>query len=150
MALPTLDLFRGEAPSSISSSFCWVWAGDVRELVAALFRFLLSVCLWMQGSQLCQWNNYKILFSFNAVKFHRYNIEPVAFCTLVVLCHGSTLRCLEPVRGSKRGRPLHVEGTGAEMRPAMVSGIVTGDAPVSYWPIFSPVPRERPRSLCES
>ena len=25
---------------------------------------------------------------------------------------------------------------GAEMRPAMVPGIVTGDAPVSYWPIF--------------
>ena len=23
------------------------------------------------------------------------------------------------------------------MRPAIVSGIVTGDAPVSYWPIFS-------------
>ena len=27
-------------------------------------------------------------------------------------------------------------GTGAEMRPAIVSGIVTGDVPVSYWPIF--------------
>ena len=23
------------------------------------------------------------------------------------------------------------------MRPAIVSGIATGDAPVSYWPIFS-------------
>ena len=27
-------------------------------------------------------------------------------------------------------------GTGAEMRPTTVSGIVTGDAPVSYWSIF--------------
>ena len=27
--------------------------------------------------------------------------------------------------------------TGAEMRPAIVSGIVTRDALVSYWPIFS-------------
>ena len=27
--------------------------------------------------------------------------------------------------------------TGAEKCPAIVSGIVTGDAPVSYWPIFS-------------
>jgi len=27
-------------------------------------------------------------------------------------------------------------GTGAETRPAIVSGIVTGDAPLSYWPIF--------------
>ena len=27
-------------------------------------------------------------------------------------------------------------GTGAEVRPAIVSGIVTGDVPVSYWPIF--------------
>ena len=28
--------------------------------------------------------------------------------------------------------------TGAEMYPAIVYGIVIGDAPVSYWPIFSP------------
>ena len=28
------------------------------------------------------------------------------------------------------------KGTGAEMRPAIVSGIVTGDVSVSYWPIF--------------
>ena len=27
--------------------------------------------------------------------------------------------------------------TGAEMRPTIVSGIVTRDALVSYWPIFS-------------
>ena len=29
------------------------------------------------------------------------------------------------------------EGTGAEMYPAIVSGIVTGDALVSYWSLFS-------------
>ena len=28
-------------------------------------------------------------------------------------------------------------GNGAEMNPADVSGIVAGDTPVSYWPIFS-------------
>ena len=28
------------------------------------------------------------------------------------------------------------KGTGAEIRPAIVSGIATGDAAVSYWPIF--------------
>ena len=27
-------------------------------------------------------------------------------------------------------------GTGAEVHPAIFSGIVTGDVPVSYWPIF--------------
>ena len=27
--------------------------------------------------------------------------------------------------------------TDAEISPAIVSGIVTGDAPFSYWPIFS-------------
>ena len=27
--------------------------------------------------------------------------------------------------------------TGAEMHPAIVCGIVSRDAPVSYWPIFS-------------
>ena len=29
------------------------------------------------------------------------------------------------------------KGAGTEMRPEIVSGIVTGDAPVSYWPFFS-------------
>ena len=33
------------------------------------------------------------------------------------------------------------KGTGAEMCPASVSGIVTSDVPVSYGPIFSPSPR---------
>ena len=36
------------------------------------------------------------------------------------------------------------------MRPAVVSGIAIGDALVSYWPIFSPVPTNSPISLCES
>ena len=33
------------------------------------------------------------------------------------------------------------KGTGTEIRPAIVSGIITKDVPVSYWPIFllSPV-----------
>ena len=39
---------------------------------------------------------------------------------------------------------------GAEMRPAIVSGMVTGDAPVSYWPVLSPDPTNSTRSLCES
>ena len=30
------------------------------------------------------------------------------------------------------------KGTGAKMLPAIVPGIVTGDAPVSYWSIFFP------------
>ena len=37
-----------------------------------------------------------------------------------------------------------------EMRPAVVSVIVTGHAPVSYWPILFLVPSNNPRSLCES
>ena len=41
------------------------------------------------------------------------------------------------------------KGTGAEMRPAIVSGMVTGDAPASYWSIFLPVPSNCPRGLCE-
>ena len=40
--------------------------------------------------------------------------------------------------------------TGAEMRPAIVSEIATGDAPVSCWPLFFPVPSNSPRSLHES
>ena len=37
------------------------------------------------------------------------------------------------------------KGTGTEMRPAIVSGIVTGDAPIS----FLPVACNSPRSLCK-
>ena len=36
------------------------------------------------------------------------------------------------------------------MRAAIVSGMVTKDAPVSYWPIFFRVPSNSPRSLCKS
>ena len=36
------------------------------------------------------------------------------------------------------------------MRPEIVSGIVTEDALVSYWSIFSVVPSNSPRSLCKS
>ena len=32
------------------------------------------------------------------------------------------------------------KGAGAEMRPAIVSGIVIGDALVSYWLVFLPFP----------
>ena len=41
------------------------------------------------------------------------------------------------------------EGTGAEMCPAMVSGVVTEDALVIYWPFFRDH-SNGPRSLCES
>lgn len=40
--------------------------------------------------------------------------------------------------------------TGAEMRPAIILSIVTGDAVVSYWPIFFPVACNSPKRLCES
>ena len=37
-------------------------------------------------------------------------------------------------------RPLGADkGTGAEMSPAVINGIVTADVPVSYWPIFFPL-----------
>ena len=38
------------------------------------------------------------------------------------------------------------KGTGAEMGPAIVSGIVTGDTPIIYWPITC----NNPRTHCES
>ena len=31
------------------------------------------------------------------------------------------------------------KGTGAEKRPAVVSGNVTGETPVSYWPVLETV-----------
>ena len=50
-----------------------------------------------------------------------------------------------PIRHYRNGKR-----TGAEMRPAVVSGIVTGGVPVSYWLIFSLVSCNYPRSLCEN
>ena len=41
------------------------------------------------------------------------------------------------------------KGTGTKMCPAIVSRKVTGDVPISYWPIFFPYSlSESPRSLC--
>ena len=37
--------------------------------------------------------------------------------------------------------------TDAEISPAIVSGIVTGDAPFSYWPIFCLSQEKVPESL---
>ena len=42
------------------------------------------------------------------------------------------------------------EGNWAKLAFAMTSGIVTGEAPVSYWPIFFLVPINGPSSLSES
>ena len=50
-----------------------------------------------------------------------------------------------PIRHYRNGKR-----TGAEMRPAVVSGIVTGGVPVSYWLIFSLVSCNSPRRLCEN
>ena len=40
------------------------------------------------------------------------------------------------------------KGNGAEMRPAIVSGIITGDVPVSCWSVFSPVLSNCLKHLC--
>ena len=45
--------------------------------------------------------------------------------------------------------PGNEKETGAEMRPAIGSGIVTGHVSVSYRLIFFSVPSNSPRSLCE-
>ena len=39
---------------------------------------------------------------------------------------------------------------GTEMLPAIILSIVTGDALVSYWPIFFPVSSNSPKRLSES
>ena len=49
-------------------------------------------------------------------------------------------RNVAPSSGISASRPLrNKNGTGAEMPPAVVSGIVTGDSPVSYWLFFPSV-----------
>ena len=54
------------------------------------------------------------------------------------------------VSDSDLNSPRNNKESGAEMRPKIVSDIVTGEAPISYWPICFPVPDNSPRSLCES
>ena len=50
---------------------------------------------------------------------------------------------------STRHHLINEKGTGAEMCPAIVSGIVTGNTKVSYWSVFVPASSNNPRSLCE-
>ena len=69
----------------------------------------------------------------------------VRWLSSVVVHRGSSLRMNDPRVSSLSQAPSEVglrwREPGAEMRRAMVSGIVTGDAPVSS---------KNPRSLCES
>ena len=46
--------------------------------------------------------------------------------------------------------PLSTREDWAELTFAKTSGIITGVAPVSDWPIVFPVPGKSPRSLCKS
>ena len=62
---------------------------------------------------------------------------------------GVTHRGLPHLPGVPHVHVKNGKGTGAEMRPAIVSGIVPDNALVSYWSIFFPVPSNSPRSLCE-
>ena len=50
---------------------------------------------------------------------------------------------------SVRHHLINEKGTGAEMCPAIVSMILTGNTQVSYWSVFIPVSSNSPRSLCE-
>ena len=54
---------------------------------------------------------------FFCAKIDAFSLKPKIFCTIRLF----------------RNEKI----TGAEMRRAIVSGIATGDALVSYWPIFS-------------
>ena len=44
----------------------------------------------------------------------------------------------------------HENGTGTEMRPAIVSGIIFGEEPDQLLANFFPIPSNSPKSLCES
>ena len=52
-----------------------------------------------------------------------------------------------PYKNNKSVR--NEKGIGGEMCLATVPGIVTGHVSISYWPVFSPVPSNSPRSLRE-
>ena len=77
-----------------------------------------------------------------------YNTDPTK--THVVMMAPLNIPKYAPWNNSKRSNEYAIlkndKGSGAEM----CSGIVTEDAPFSYWPIFFPVPFSNPRSLCES
>ena len=50
---------------------------------------------------------------------------------------------------SARHHLINEKVTGAEMCPAIVSGIVTANTKVSNWSVFVPGSSNSPRSLCE-
>ena len=53
--------------------------------------------------------------------------------------HAILFMTVQPIRHFRNAK-----GTGAEMSPAIVSGIATVDAPVSYWSFF-PSPYQQPQ-----
>lgn len=61
------------------------------------------------------------------------------------LCGGKKLQLNGHVTDKLLRHFGNKEGTGAKMRPAVLSGIVPGDVPLSDWPFFS-----SPRSPCKS
>ena len=65
---------------------------------------------------------------------------------------GGQMKCIMgnvEVAYSARHHLINEKLTGAEMCPAIVSGIVTGNTKVSHWSVFVPGSSNSPRSLCE-
>ena len=75
----------------------------------------------------------------------------LVYSMFVHFCFSSLLSWLhQGLVWSSIGQFRREKGTGAELRPALVSGNVTGDELVSYWSIFCVVPSDSPRSLFET
>ena len=86
-------------------------------------QWLVNGCIWMPST---------VLFSFGPSKRSQKSWR-WKFVSVLPL----TPRIQTDV-DDKKVRYHGLTFTTLEMSPAIVSGIVTGDAPVSYWPMFSP------------
>ena len=103
--------------------------------VSSQFNLLMIRCKCRAFSSLCQ-ATFRSRRSVKAGALWAEECRPIFSCPpmLKILRQTSSIKS---VRNEK--------GTGGE-----ISGIVPGDVPVSYWLIFSSVPSNNPRSLCES
>ena len=70
--------------------------------------------------------------NFNCQMFEKEPIFDRMICVFPLVCNMVNGKLTD--RGQTRENE---KGTGTEMCPALTSGILTGHAPVSYWPILS-------------
>ena len=116
------------------------------EWRVAVLNILWSIICYRPWKSV--WNNNNVIFQ-RPHKKSGENYRKVPFkrqktCVILIVPSGSNSLHIPYASPPPPSPPpfWNEKGTGAEMGPAFVSGIVTSDVSVSYWPIFFPFSRK--------